>query len=83
MNFRIADTFTGRLARLTGNEQKAARTTAYDLQPSPPVRGWVRAAPIGLCSALYPVRSGSQDDANPSLWSPRGPNVHPFHLRAG
>ena len=32
MNFRIADTFTDSLARLTGDEQKAAKTTAFDLQ---------------------------------------------------
>lgn len=35
MNFRIADTFTDSLARLTGDEQKAAKTTAFDLQMSP------------------------------------------------
>ncbi len=35
MNFRIADTFTDRLARLTGNEQKAVKTTAFDLQMNP------------------------------------------------
>lgn len=32
MNFLIADTFTGSLARLTGEEQKAVKTTAFDLQ---------------------------------------------------
>lgn len=32
MEFRIADTFTGSLARLTGEEQKAVKTTAFDLQ---------------------------------------------------
>lgn len=32
MDFRIADTFTDSLARLTGDEQKAAKTTAFDLQ---------------------------------------------------
>ena len=32
MEFRIADTFTDSLARLTGEEQKAAKTTAFDLQ---------------------------------------------------
>ena len=32
MEFRIADTFTGSLAHLTGEEQKAAKTTAFDLQ---------------------------------------------------
>ena len=33
MEFRIADTFTDSLARLTGDEQKAVKTTAFDLQP--------------------------------------------------
>lgn len=32
IEFLIADTFTGSLARLTGPEQKAAKTTAFDLQ---------------------------------------------------
>jgi hypothetical protein len=32
MEFRIADTFTESLARLTGEEQKAVKTTAFDLQ---------------------------------------------------
>ncbi len=38
MNLLIADTFTDSLARLTAQEQKAAKTTAFDLQidPSPP-----------------------------------------------
>ncbi len=35
MDFRIADTFTDSLARLTGEEQKAAKTTAFDLQLNP------------------------------------------------
>jgi UvrD-like helicase C-terminal domain/AAA domain len=35
MEFRIADTFTGSLARLTGDEQKAVKTTAFDLQLDP------------------------------------------------
>ena len=33
--FRIADTFTDSLARLTGEEQKAVKTTAFDLQMNP------------------------------------------------
>lgn len=32
MEFRIADTFADGLARLTGEEQKAVKTTAFDLQ---------------------------------------------------
>ena len=35
MNFRIANTFTTSLARLTGEEQKAVKTTAFDLQMNP------------------------------------------------
>jgi superfamily I DNA/RNA helicase len=35
MDFRIADTFTDSLARLTGEEQKAVKTTAFDLQINP------------------------------------------------
>lgn len=35
MEFRIADTFTDSLARLTREEQKAVKTTAFDLQMNP------------------------------------------------
>ncbi|MEE9343115.1 MAG: UvrD-helicase domain-containing protein [Gammaproteobacteria bacterium] len=35
MEFRIADTFTDSLTRLTGDEQKAVKTTAFDLQMNP------------------------------------------------
>ena len=35
MEFRIAETFTDSLARLTGDEQKAVKTTAFDLQMNP------------------------------------------------
>ena len=35
MEFRIADTFTDSLARLRVDEQKAAKTTAFDLQIDP------------------------------------------------
>ncbi len=35
MEFRIADTFTDSLGRLTGEEQKAVKTTAFDLQIDP------------------------------------------------
>ncbi len=35
MHFRIADTFTDSLAKLTGEEQKAVKTTAFDLQLNP------------------------------------------------
>jgi mRNA-degrading endonuclease RelE of RelBE toxin-antitoxin system len=35
MDFRIADTFTDSLGKLTGEEQKAVKTTAFDLQLNP------------------------------------------------
>ncbi len=35
MNFRISVTFTDSLARLNGDEQKAVKTTAFDLQLNP------------------------------------------------
>src|SRR5215831_18979761 len=35
MEFRIADTFTDSLVRLAGEEQKAVKTTAFDLQLNP------------------------------------------------
>ncbi|MEG3153472.1 3'-5' exonuclease [Sphingomonas sp. RB1R13] len=39
MNFHIADSFTGALARLTGQEQKQAKTAAFDLQLNPATPG--------------------------------------------
>src|SRR5437870_7141123 len=35
MEFRIADTFTDSLAHLRADEQKAVKTTAFDLQINP------------------------------------------------
>lgn len=35
MDFRIADIFTDSLAELTGEEQKAVKTAAFDLQLNP------------------------------------------------
>ena len=35
MELRIADTFTDSLVRLTGEEQKAVKITAFDLQMNP------------------------------------------------
>jgi superfamily I DNA/RNA helicase/mRNA-degrading endonuclease RelE of RelBE toxin-antitoxin system len=35
MDFRISDTFTDSLAKLTGDEQKLVKTTAFDLQMDP------------------------------------------------
>ena len=39
VEFRIADTFTAALARLAAAEQKAAKTTAFDLQMDPSAPG--------------------------------------------
>ncbi|UQW77113.1 3'-5' exonuclease [Pseudomonas avellanae] len=39
MEFRIADTFTTSLARLNGGEQKAVKTSAFDLQIDPSGNG--------------------------------------------
>ena len=39
MEFRIADTFTDSLSRLTADEQKAVKTTAFDLQANPAMPG--------------------------------------------
>ena len=35
IEFRIADTFTDSLTRLTGDEQKAGKITAFNLQLNP------------------------------------------------
>ncbi len=40
MEFRIADTFTDSLTRLTGDEQKAVKTAAFDLQLDPTSPGF-------------------------------------------
>jgi len=39
VDFRIADTFTDSLGRLPGQEQKAVKTTAFDLQMDPTAPG--------------------------------------------
>jgi len=39
VKFLIADTFSDSLARLTGDEQKAVKTTAFDLQMNPATPG--------------------------------------------
>jgi hypothetical protein len=39
MEFRIADTFTGSLERLPAQQQKAVKTTAFDLQLNPAAPG--------------------------------------------
>lgn len=46
MEFRIADTFTDSLTRLTAEEQKAVKTSAFDLQVNPANPGSYRKSPI-------------------------------------
>lgn len=46
MEFRIADTFTTSLARLTSDEHKAAKTTAFDLQMDPAGNGMSLHRPV-------------------------------------
>lgn len=57
MEFRIADTFTSSLAKLTGEEQKAVKTTAFDLQLNP--------AHLGMS---FHKLDGAKD---PNFWSVR------------
>ena len=39
MDFRIADTVTDSLTKLTGNEQKAVKSTAFNLPVNPALPG--------------------------------------------
>ena len=57
MQFRIADTFTDSLGKLTGSEQKAAKITAFDLQLNPANPGM-----------KFHKLSGARD---PKFWSVR------------
>lgn len=73
----IADTFSDSLGRLTGDEQKAVKTTAFDLQPrvhEPHVK-YLR-APVwemrlsgraGIARALYAVASGGAREIDLAL----------------
>ena len=58
MQFRISDTFTGSLGNLTGEEQRAAKTTAFDLQlnPAQPGLQFHRVGP-GKDKNFWPVRA--------------------------
>ena len=57
MQFRIADTFTASLAKLPNDHQKAAKTTAFDLQTNPAHPGF----------SLHRL-TGAKD---PNFWSAR------------
>ena len=60
MNFRIADTFTDSLSKLTNDEQKAVKTAAFDLQLNPAIWNYQNYANIAL--SLW--RKGSHHEFN-------------------
>lgn len=67
MIFLIAVTFTDSIAKLTGEEQKAVKTTAFDLQLNPATTGMRFHKLDGAKDKKhrYPVRLGSdQPDAS-------------------
>ncbi len=84
-NFCIADTFTDSLAHLSDDEQKAAKTTAFDLQMNPinsgmslhkldkagaPTFGW-RVSTASMFSTPTPAKSAAMT----SRVSPAGSSV--------
>ena len=74
MEFRIADTFVDSLAKLTGKEQTAAKTTAFDLQMSPANPG-MQFHKLGQAKDLnfwsVRVRGSLQHGATPAVRSLR------------
>lgn len=56
MNFRISDTFTDSLAKLTGEEQKAAKLTAFELQLDPANPGMCLLTQMPLLNSLQQVQ---------------------------
>ncbi|MGH7057365.1 MAG: hypothetical protein ACREFZ_05695 [Acetobacteraceae bacterium] len=53
MEFRIANTFTASLSRLTAREQKAVKTKAFDLQINPARPGRYFSAAPGRLEPSY------------------------------
>ncbi len=78
MEFRIADTFTDSLARLTGDEQKAVKTTAFDLQLDP-TNPWCRGR--GRLNRLVGVSQGNAVKGGPAVAAvaAAGPVLVPAH----
>ncbi len=58
MDFRISDRFTDSLARLTGEEQKAVKMTAFDLQMNPAAPG-MQFHKLDKAKDFWSVRVGS------------------------
>ena len=72
MQFRIADTFTDSLARLTGDEQKAVKTTAFDLHDVKTVHNRVSIGTMHLSKGLE-FRAVAVMAC--SMWRVRGPGI--------
>jgi hypothetical protein len=69
---RLADTFTDSLARLTGDEQKAAKTTAFDLQmdPSAPGLSFHSCCEISKRNCSRPLRAAAVPGSDTESASP-------------
>lgn len=83
MEFLIAGTFTGSLGRLTGDELKAVKTTAFDLQMSRASPGqnfgmsnWARAR------RLWSVRANETNAPEDRITSTATPTDQPLRIRA-
>ena len=67
MDFLIADTFSDSLTRLTGDEQKAVKTTAFDLQLNPAAPGMqFHKLDKAKGKNFWSVRAGERPAANRS-----------------
>ena len=78
MDFRIADTFTDSLARLSGEEQKAAKMAAFDLQVNPASPGLSfhkldRAQDISVAQMRFLAALDDRGANNNPLTSTEGP----------
>jgi len=73
MDFRIADTFTDGLSKLTGEEQKVVKTTAFDLQLNSASPGMQLRSSSGLRQAWR----------DPFAHAPRATTAAPAALHPG
>ena len=69
MEFRIADTFTDSLGKLTGKEQTTAKTTAFDLQMNPASPDGLVQDPARTCSAGEALVSSMVRQLVPVAWT--------------
>ena len=85
MQFRIADTFTDSLSRLTGDEQKVVKTTAFDLQlnPANPGMKFRRLSPrTPSCIQTNRTRLSMWGSQVPPRFAPAGRPRPPMSFRA-